>query len=591
MAINTYKEDEESFKESKGSIFKRVLKYYAGYKMKIVAVILMVIACSSIVIALPKFAEYAIDVNIANKDSVGLYKTIALYVAAIILLGVLYTTRVKMLSKITNEIVYTIRKQAFEHLQTLSLYYFDSRPTGKILSRLINDISSLKDMLTKLIATVIPNLFQIVGIVTIMLVSNAKLALSVFIIIPILIVCIYFINIRNFKNWEDYRKKTSNMNAYTHESYTGIRVIQAFGAEQEATEECDRILLDVHNKWVKTVRRADLLDIVVIGSQGLGYFFLYFMAVKVLHMGESSVGELVAFATYSAMFWQPIRQLATMVNSITNQITGAGRVFELLDTKSILLEDKDAKELDVTNGNVEFKDISFAYPDEPEQEILHNVNFSAKSGQMIALVGPTGAGKTTIINLLVRFYDPLKGKVLIDGQDISKVTLLSLRKNIGVMTQDPFLFSGTIRDNLTYGKLDATDDEILNACERIGLTDFINSRPEGLNAQISQDEMSHGQKQMIALARTLIADPKILILDEATSAIDTRTEQLIQAGMSVLMEGRTSFVVAHRLSTIVKADRIMVIQNKGIAEEGTHKELIQKDKIYAALYKAQFEEV
>lgn len=280
-----------------------------------------------------------------------------------------------------------------------------------------------------------------------------------------------------------------------------------------------------------------------------------------------------------------------MYNQLTNQLTGAGRVFELMDTESILQEAPDAKELTVPEGKVEFKNISFAYPDEPDVEILHKVSFTAEPGQMIALVGPTGAGKTTIVNLLVRFYDPVSGKVLIDGQDISKATLASLRKNIGVMTQDPFLFSGTIRENLLYGKQDATNEELISACHRIGLDDYILSLPKGFDTEVSQETMSQGQKQLIALARTLIADPAIIMLDEATSAIDTRTEQQVQAGMSVLMKGRTSFVVAHRLSTVVKADRIMVIQNKGIAEEGTHRELLEKGGLYANLYKAQFEEV
>ena len=591
MAINTYKEDEQSFKGNKLSILKRVLKYYAAYKLKIAAVIIMVLITSALVIILPKFAEYAIDVNVASKDLHGLYKTIAMYICAIALLGILYWVRVRMLSKITNEIVYTIRQDAFTHLQTLSLFYFDSRPTGKILSRLINDVSSLKEMLTKVISTLIPNAVQLIGIMIVMLLSNAKLALSVFILIPVLFVSIYFVNIRNFKNWEDYRKKTSNMNAYTHESYTGIKVIQAFSAEQESIEECDRILSDVHKKWVRTVGRADLMNIVVIGSQGLGYFVLYLFAVKWLHMGASSIGELVAFATYSAMFWSPIRQLATMINQLTNQITGAGRVFELLDTESTLQEKPNAKPLTVSEGRVEFKNICFAYPDEPEVEVLHNINFTAEPGQMIALVGSTGSGKTTIVNLLDRFYDPVSGQVLVDGQDISEATIASLRSNIGVMTQEPFLFSGTVRENLVYGKDNATEDEILNACQKLGLMTFINSLPAGLDSPIKQESMSHGQKQMIALARTLIANPKILILDEATSAIDTRTEQIVQEGMSILMEGRTSFVVAHRLSTIIKSDRIMVINDKGIAESGTHRELLAAKGLYEGLYKAQFEEL
>ncbi len=240
---------------------------------------------------------------------------------------------------------------------------------------------------------------------------------------------------------------------------------------------------------------------------------------------------------------------------------------------------------------MEFDHINFAYPDEPEVEILSDLSFSVEPGQMIALVGPTGAGKTTIVNLLVRFYDPVKGIVRIDGQDISEVTLASLRRNIGVMTQEPFLFGGTIRENLTYGKTDATDEEIISACRRLGLEEFILMQNGGLDAQVSQDTMSQGQKQLIALARTLIADPKVLLLDEATSAIDTRTEQLVQAGMGILMKGRTSFVVAHRLSTIINADRIMVISNKGIAEEGSHKELLKKKGLYADLYNSQFEEL
>lgn len=591
MAINTYKEDENSVNGNKLSIFRRVIKYYGKYKAKVALIICMVLFCSAAFVILPKFIEHAIDVDVANRDVSGLTKTVVLYISVIIASSIVYRLRIRMLSKVSNEIVYDIRKEAFDHLQTLSLYYFDSRPTGKILSRLINDVSSLRDMLYKLISVVIPNIFTLIGIVVIMFVSNWKLAISVISIVPILLVCVYFIVIRNYKNWEDYRKKTSNMNAYTHESYTGVKVIQAFGAEKEAIDECDRILMDVHNKWKSTVRRADLLDIVIFGTMGLGFFMLYFFAVRWLHLTESSVGELIAFASYSATFWQPIRQLASMVNQLTNQITGAGRVFELIDTKPILQEIPDAKTLNVAQGNVEFKNITFAYPDEPDVQILKNVSFTAKKGDMIALVGPTGAGKTTIVNLLVRFYDPIKGTVLIDNQDISQVTLLSLRRNIGIMTQEPFLFSGTIRENLVYGKLDASEKEIINACEKLGLMDFINQQPEGLDSVVSQDTMSHGQKQMIALARTLIADPKILILDEATSAIDTRTEQMIQKGMSVLMKGRTSFVVAHRLSTIVKADRIMVIQNKGIAEEGTHKELLEKKGLYEKLYRSQFEEL
>lgn len=591
MAVNTYRKDEELITTSKKSLLLRVLSYYRKYRLKVALVILMVVFCSGVLVILPRFAEHAIDVDIANGDMHGLMVTMGISISLSLLTWLFYVLREHILSRITNEIVYDIRKEAFDHLQTLSLYYFDSRPTGKILSRLISDISSLKDMLTRLISSLIPNVVLLAGIITIMFVANAKLALSVFVVVPFLVLSIYFVTVKGFRNWESYRTKSSNMNAYVHESYSGIKVIQAFNAENEAVEENDRVIGEVQKAWNKAVRRADLLNIVTAWSQGLGYFVLYLFAVKWLKMGESSVGEIVAFASYIVLFWQPIRALAAMYNQLTNQLTGAGRVFDLMDTESILQEAPDATELKVSKGKVDFKNISFAYPDEPDVEILHNVNFTAKPGEMIALVGPTGAGKTTIVNLLVRFYDPVAGKVLIDGQDISKATLSSLRRNIGVMTQDPFLFSGTIRENLLYGKQDATNEELISACQRIGLDEYILSLPKGFDSEVSQETMSQGQKQLIALARTLIADPAIIMLDEATSAIDTRTEQLVQAGMSVLMKGRTSFVVAHRLSTIVKADRIMVIQNKGIAEEGTHKELLEKNGLYAGLYKAQFEDI
>ena len=591
MAVNTYKEDEKVSDVSNIKTLLRTVSYLKDYKVQTFFAILMILAQTLIVAILPSFSERAVDVNIANKDVRGLLITMGIATALAVSSWLLAMGFKKILAKVTNKIVYEIRRDAFDHLETLSLYYFDSRPTGKILSRLINDVSSLKEMFTRLITSLIPNLTLIVAVVIIMLRANAVLSLSAFLVVPLLVVSIYFVMIKNFKNWMDFRQKNSNMNAYTHESYAGIKVIQAFGAEKETIEEGDKIMKDVERSWVKAVRRADLLNIVIHWSMGIGYFVLYLFAVKWLRLGEASVGQLIAFATYIALFWQPIRSLAATFNQFTNQVTSAQRVFELLDTQSILQEVPDAVELKVPEGSVEFKDITFAYPDEPDVEVIHGLSLKVKPGEMIALVGPTGAGKTTLVNLISRFYDPVSGQVLIDGQDISKVTLASLRSNIGVMTQDSFLFSGTIRDNLLYGKPDATDEQMKDACHKLGMDDMIMSLPEGFASEISQDTLSQGQKQLVALARTLIADPKILLLDEATSAIDTRTEELVQAGMSILMQGRTSFVVAHRLSTIIKADRILVIQDKEIAESGTHRELMAKKGIYAELYNSQFEEL
>ncbi len=591
MAVNTYKQDENVSNVSNLKTLTRTISYLKGYKAQTALAIIMILVQTLIVAMLPMLSERAVDVDIANKDINGLMLTMGIASALAISSWLLSMGFKKILANVTNKIVYEIRRDAFDHLQTLSLYYFDSRPTGKILSRLINDVSSLKEMFTRLITTLIPNLTLIIAVIVIMLKSSPALSLSAFIVVPLLILSMYFVTVKGFKNWMDFRQKNSNMNAYTHESYTGIKVIQAFGAEKETIEEGDKIMKDVEKSWVKAVRRADLLNVVINWSMGVGYFILYLFAVKWLKLGQSSVGQLIAFATYIALFWQPIRSLAAAFNQFTNQVTSAQRVFELLDTESILQEIPNASELKVSDGKVDFENICFAYPDEPDVEIIHNLTLHVKPGEMIALVGPTGAGKTTIVNLISRFYDPVEGKVLIDDQDISKVTLASLRSNIGVMTQDSFLFSGTIRENLLYGRPDATDEQMRSACTRLGLDEMILSQSKGFDTEVSQDSLSQGQKQLIALARTLIADPKILLLDEATSAIDTRTEELVQAGMAILMQGRTSFIVAHRLSTIVKADRILVIQDKGIAESGTHRELLAKKGIYADLYNSQFEEL
>ena len=315
------------------------------------------------------------------------------------------------------------------------------------------------------------------------------------------------------------------------------------------------------------------------------YFLLYFLAVRT----HATVGSLVAFTTFIGLFWRPLRQLASMANNLGNQLSGAERVFEIMDTKSTLLESENPVPLKAVSGRVDFEDVSFAYPDEPETSVLEHVSFSVEPGKTIALVGPTGAGKTTIINLLARFYDPVGGRILIDGTDIKDVKIEDLRRHIGVMTQDSFLFSGTIRDNLVYGKLDATQEEIERACKALGAHDFIMATEKGYDTEINDQTLSQGQRQLLSLSRTLLADPSILILDEATSAIDTYTEMLVQKGIRLLTEGRTSFVVAHRLSTIKNADRILVIDRKGIQEQGNHQELLEKGGQYSALYRAQFE--
>jgi ATP-binding cassette subfamily B multidrug efflux pump len=585
MAVNRASENEEKSKAEKRATVARVLGYMKPYKAWIVFVICIMIISSVIAVLLPMLVENAIDVQVASSNAKGLVIVVCISIALSLIWSVLYLLRVRIMAKVSNEVVLTVRSDAFAHLQTLGLNYFDSRPTGKILSRLIGDITSLKDMLRSMVTNLVPNLFFVIVLVIVMFIKNALFSAAIMAILPILVIGSVVIMKKAFVFWQEYRQKSANVNAFSHETFNGIRVVQSFRAEQEMSKSFSEITADAQVNWRKAVKLSDSVRIIIDISMGLGMMLLYLLAIKT----KASVGEVVAFTSYLGLFWQPIRQMANMYNQLGNQIAGAERVFEILDTKATLLEADKPIELPRLKGEVEFDNVSFSYPDDLNTLVLDNISFKAHSGQTIALVGPTGAGKTTIINLLARFYDPVKGTVRLDGVDISKASFTSLRAQIGVMTQDSYLFSGTIMENLRYGKLDATDDVIKKACQTIGAETFILATEKGYDTEVNDQSLSQGQRQLLALARTLISNPAILILDEATSAIDTYTELLVQRGIKILTEGRTSFVVAHRLSTIKSADCIMVIDHKGIVESGRHEELLAKGGEYAELYKAQFE--
>lgn len=588
MSINSATVDEKKTNVSKKDTFLRLMKYLGKYRIKMALVITIMILASVITVELPSLIEHAIDVDIANKDKVGLIKTVSICVSLSLIWSIFLYVRVRIMAKISNSVVQDIRSEAFAHLQTLGLYYFDSRPTGKILSRLIGDITALKDMLKQMVISIIPNVCFFIIITIVMIAKNPVFSLSAFIALPILAFGTVTMMHKAYKFWQDFRQKESNVNAYSHETFSGIRVVQSYQSEGQMKEEFDKINKEGRACFIGAVKRSDSIGAIIDISQGIGYLFLYFFAIKVLKINATNVGSLIAYATYLGLFWQPIRQMANVYNQFGNQIAGAERVFEILDTPPTLVESTEAIELKDVKGEVEFKNVSFAYPDDLETKVLENVSFKVKGGQTIALVGPTGAGKTTIVNLICRFYDCISGKIFIDGKDISEISFSSLRKNVTVMTQDSYLFSGTIKDNLIYGAPDVTDEQIQNACKLLGAEDFILKSEKGYDTEISGTSLSQGEKQLLALARTLLCNPSILILDEATSAIDTHTELLVQRGIKILTQGRTSFVVAHRLSTIKNADCIMVIDHKGIQEAGTHQELLKKNGQYAALYNAQF---
>lgn len=551
--------------------------------------------CITIAINLvnPLIIERAVNVHIANRDMKGLMLLCMFGVGLNVVNVAGIKLRMYMLARISNQVLLDIREAVYEHIQKLSFHFFDTRPTGKILARVIGDVNALKNILSDSVTTLIPDFITLVAVAVIMIVKNPKLAIASFVTVPFLIVAMSIIEKLGHKRWQSYRKKTSNMNAYLHENLSGIRVVQSFAAETESLESFTELVDEQKKAFVGAVRVSDMFSPTIEISWGVGGFLLYFIGIRVLGVGAVGVGTFMAFTSYLSMFWSPIRNLANFYNKIVTNISAAERVFDILDTEPDIRDEEGAEQLPKIEGRVEFDHVSFAYSDEPDVMVLKDVSFKVKQGETIALVGPTGAGKSTVINLISRFYNATRGRVLVDDTDVKSVTLKSLREQMGIMTQDNFLFSGTIKDNIRYGKLDATDEEIVEAARSVHAHDFISKLEKGYDTEINErgTRLSNGQRQLIAFARTMISKPQILILDEATSSIDTHTEALVQQGIEAMLAGRTSFVIAHRLSTIKNADRIFVIDDGQIKESGSHDELLAAKGAYYKLYAAQFKNI
>ena len=468
------------------------------------------------------------------------------------------------------------------------VFIFDSRPAGKILARIIGDVNSLNDVFANSVTSLIPELVKIAAVVVIMMVMNYRLGLVALATLPFMLVTFFFISTVSRKRWQLHRKKSSNLNAFTHEDFSGIRVVQSLAAEQETSG----VFLELCNEWkdsfVRAVRINDFFWPTVEMSWGVGTILVFWFGASMIGTGTITPGLLVAFSSYVSMFWQPIMNISNFYNQLVTNMAGAERIFEILDIEPDIKDRPDAKPLPEIKGDVSFRNVTFGYDE--GQTVLNNVSFDVSAGQTIALVGSTGAGKTTVANLISRFYEITSGEVLIDGYNVNNVTLESLRSQIGVMPQDTFLFSGTIMENIRYGKLDATDEEVVEAAKAVSAHEFIMKFEKGYYTDVNErgTRLSAGQRQLIAFARALLANPRILILDEATASIDTHTERLVQQGIRRLLEGRTSFVIAHRLSTIRNADRIMVVEEGGIVESGTHEELIRLKGQYYNLYTSQF---
>ena len=595
MAVNSFREDEKLQNENKSKIISRLFSYLKNYKLGVLGVLL----CMGITIAIklvnPLLIESAIDDYIAVSDYIGLYKIGIIAIVINVVYIMMVKVRMYVMSLISNKILLEIRQELYVHIQKLSFSFFDSRPTGKILARIIGDVNSLKQVLSNSVTVLIPDFITVVGVVAIMLAKDVKLTLASLCTIPLMIVAIFIIQTVGHKRWMNFRKKSSNLNAFVHEDIAGMNVVQSFSAEGETRETFEELTNQHRESFISACRVADMFGPVIDFSWGFGAMMLYLVGVKYIGAPKVSVGLLVAFGTYINMFWNPIMNLSNFYNQVVQNLSAAQRIFDIMDTEPDIRDEKDAVTLPDVKGEVKFENVSFTYDKgtPAETKVLENVNFTVKPGETIALVGPTGAGKTTIVNLISRFYDIEEGRILIDGYDLTKVSLESLRQQMGVMTQDNFIFHGTVRENIMYGKVDATEEEMIAAAKAVNAHDFIMKMEKGYDTELKERGagLSIGQRQLIAFARTMISMPKILILDEATSSIDTHTEILVQKGIEALLSGRTSFVIAHRLSTIQNADRIFVINNGGIMEQGTPAELIEKKGAYYDLYMAQFKDI
>lgn len=569
-------------------MIKRFISYYKPHKTLFIIDMICAFLVAAMDLVFPMFTNYLLKDAIPNKN----LRTIIIFTSVLALLYV-----VKL---IANYIVdywghvmgvrlqYDMRKEVFAHLQTLPFSYFDDNKTGNIMSRIVNDLMDISELAHHGPEDVFISIVMLMGSFILLCAINIKLTLIVFACIPVIIIFTMTRRMKMSKAFYDVRKKIALVNTKLENSISGIRVAKSFTNEEYEMEKFDE-----GNTQFRTSRSSaykymaefmsgmrffvDMLNVIVLGFGG---YFVY--------KGEIGVIDLSTYFLYVAYFMQPIRRLTSFVEQYQSGMSGFKRFVELMDTKSDIIDSENARELKDIQGAIEFKNATFKYED--SEEILSNINLQIEKGKTLALVGPSGGGKTTICHLIPRFYELNEGKITIDGEDIKKITLKSLRKNIGIVQQDVFLFTGTIKDNILYGNPEANDDEVIEAAKNANIHDFIMSLPEGYETYVGERgvKLSGGQKQRISIARVFLKNPPILILDEATSALDNASELIIQRSLEKLSKGRTTIVVAHRLSTVKNADEIVVLTNKGIVEKGTHEELINKGDIYARLYNSQF---
>ncbi len=588
MARNKFDVDEELEQEFNWSYYKRMGQYVTPYKKPMLKVLVVILLANVAGMLGPYFTKIAIDEVIPQKNLKLLLIVGAIFLVSLIFIAWCMKYRIIAITELGQDILKDMRFSIFEHLQRLPFSYFDSRPHGKILIRVVNYINTLSDLLSNGLINLISDMFKVVITLIFMIAIDPKLTLYSLALMPLLFILVMVIKNKQRRAYQELSNKQSNLNAYIHESISGIKITQSFAREQENYRVFNEVSNDNRTSYMKAVRIQFLMWPGVQNISVLTTSLIYFVGIRQLGV-DVSTGTLIAFIGYVNNFWDPVINIGNFYNSLITATAYLERIFETMDEVPEIQNHNGAIELPPISGHVDFDHVTFRY--ETGKDILHDVSFHIDPGQTIALVGPTGAGKTTIINLLSRFYDVNEGSVKVDSYDVRDVTLESLRKQMGVMLQDTFVFSGTILENIRYGRLDATKEEVIAAAKVVRAHDFIVDLKDGYDTVVEErgSTLSAGQRQLISFARVLLADPKILILDEATSSIDTKTEELLQEGLQQLLKGRTSFIIAHRLSTIKNSSKIFYIDAGHIAEAGTHDELMAQKGLYHHLYQSQYD--
>ena len=585
---NKYDVDEELDRHLDFSRLKRAIVYVKPYRFLMLLALLMSALAAIMGLLSPKFLQVAIDEAMPNKDMALLIKLALFTLITIIVSSVLSGVRGFIMSKVGQNIIFNIRKDLFEHLQKLPFSYYDSRPHGKILVRVVNYVNNVSNTLTNGIINAIIDILNIVFIAVFMFWLDAKLTVLVLVGLPILLAFVFVVKNVQRKAHLVSNNKNSNLTAYTCENINGVKVVEIFNRQDENFKIYERLNKDYRTAWYKMAFMSVTPSIVSENLKRLVVSLVYIGGVIWIAPGDPiKIGVLLAMGSYASRFWDPIISLANIYNDFLTSASYLERIFQTMDEPIDIADGENSKPLENMRGEIEFKNVNFEY--EKDIRILKDISFKAHAGESIALVGPTGSGKSTIVNLISRFYNVSSGELLIDGVNINDIQISSLRTQMGIMLQDSFIFSGTIADNIRYGKLDATLEEVKAACKAVCADEFIESFPNGYDTVVNErgGMLSQGQKQLIAFARTMLRNPTVLILDEATSSIDANTEKQLQIGIESLLKGRTSFIIAHRLSTIKNCDKIMFIQNGQIIECGTHDELMAKKGAYYKLCMAQ----